>query len=868
MALEQCFSDPGPLWRGKPFWAWNGDLQEDELLRQIEIFRKMGMGGFFMHSRTGLQTEYLGQKWFELVRSCAEKSAELGLEAWIYDEDRWPSGTCGGKVTAHEQLRARFLKLDIQNLDTYSPQPDTIAQFVASMEGFSYYDCIAAGCSSSSEEVRRVAGEIENPLDLPIKVLCFSIELEQPSSFYNGYTWIDALNREAADLFIATTHERYLEECSHLFGTAIRGIFTDEPNRGTIFDSFNLKNEDPQFMCPYTGRLFDEFEKRFGYDLKQQLPELFLKPGGVRISPVKWQYVELLQQLFLENYAKPVHTWCREHNLILTGHILHEDSLAAQCAASGSVMRYYQWMDYPGIDILGEANRNYHVVKQLASVCRQLGKRWMLSELYGGTGWQMNFKSHKWVGDWQTLLGINLRCHHLSWYTAEGEAKRDYPASIAHQSSWYEEYEQVETYFSRFGLFMSRGRAVCSVLVLNPVESLWASIYPGCSEVLSSKDPVNQRIEREYVQLLQWLLGSRIDFDYGDEGLIADYGSVSDDPSRAVFRIGEMDYTTVIVASLQTIRSSTLDLLSSFAAAGGNLIVAGDPPEYVDALKSQRVQDLAASMITCEFDKQQIIDAVQAVEVSFVQCYTGDGVADEHIITQVRKDGDDYLVGVINLSYDNPCEQLEVRFAAGMTVEQWDLLAGTVTELPTHRTVDGQLVVETMLHPAGSRMFRVSNTKSAAPLEHNPNHLFRSISAGSRFTCSLDSDNICVLDRALVRMDGKDLYHGDILKADCAVRSTVGYAERAGDMIQPWLEKQQSVDTDDTPAPVVTCCFSVTYRGGSINTLCIERITACLMISINGTKIPVHDDGKWIDQAFEGSRLTLVCSHVGRTLWR
>lgn len=66
----------------------------------------------------------------------------------------------------------------------------------------------------------------------------------------------------------------------------------------------------------------------------------------------------------------------------------------------------------------------------------------------------MNFQQYKEVGDWQALMGINLRCQHLSWYTMEGENKRDYPASISLQSAWYRDYEYLETYFSRLHVFL------------------------------------------------------------------------------------------------------------------------------------------------------------------------------------------------------------------------------------------------------------------------------------------------------------------------------------------------------------------------------------------------------------------------------
>ena len=58
-----------------------------------------GMGGGFMHSRNGLKTAYLSDEWFQCVSACIENARELGMKAYLYDEDRWPSGTVGGVGT-------------------------------------------------------------------------------------------------------------------------------------------------------------------------------------------------------------------------------------------------------------------------------------------------------------------------------------------------------------------------------------------------------------------------------------------------------------------------------------------------------------------------------------------------------------------------------------------------------------------------------------------------------------------------------------------------------------------------------------------------------------------------------------------------
>ena len=56
------FKNPGAVFRGAPFWAWNSRLDAAELERQITILKEMGFGGFFMHSRVGLDTEFLGKE--------------------------------------------------------------------------------------------------------------------------------------------------------------------------------------------------------------------------------------------------------------------------------------------------------------------------------------------------------------------------------------------------------------------------------------------------------------------------------------------------------------------------------------------------------------------------------------------------------------------------------------------------------------------------------------------------------------------------------------------------------------------------------------------------------------------------------------
>ena len=105
----ELFKNPTREYRGTPFWSWNCKLEEKELLRQIEELKEMGFGGFHMHCRAGMSTEYLSDEFMKLIKACVKKAKKEDMLAWLYDEDRWPSGFAGGIVTKEKKYRGRHL---------------------------------------------------------------------------------------------------------------------------------------------------------------------------------------------------------------------------------------------------------------------------------------------------------------------------------------------------------------------------------------------------------------------------------------------------------------------------------------------------------------------------------------------------------------------------------------------------------------------------------------------------------------------------------------------------------------------------------------------------------------------------------------
>ena len=104
------FENPSKNYRAVPFWSLNDLLDSAEIDRQIDEFAKGGYGGVYLHSRTGLLTEYLGKDWWKAMDAGVKACERNDVYAWFYDEDKWPSGFAGGMVPLKsEDYHARCL---------------------------------------------------------------------------------------------------------------------------------------------------------------------------------------------------------------------------------------------------------------------------------------------------------------------------------------------------------------------------------------------------------------------------------------------------------------------------------------------------------------------------------------------------------------------------------------------------------------------------------------------------------------------------------------------------------------------------------------------------------------------------------------
>ncbi len=206
--MNMDFKNISKEYRPVPFWSWNDKLEVEETKEQIKAMHLAGMGGFFMHARGGLQTEYMGEEWFDNVAASIEEAANFGMRPWAYDENGWPSGFGNGIVNGlGVEYQQKYLRMESRK------EHDETA-ICKCGEHYFYYDI--------------------NP-------------------FY-----VDNLDAKVVEKFIEVAYLPYYEK----YGTKIEGFFTDEPQISRMGFPWSFVFEE-EYEKRYQENILDKLEQLF-----------------------------------------------------------------------------------------------------------------------------------------------------------------------------------------------------------------------------------------------------------------------------------------------------------------------------------------------------------------------------------------------------------------------------------------------------------------------------------------------------------------------------------------------------------------------------------------------------------------------------
>jgi hypothetical protein len=834
---QNLIANPTAVYRGAPFWSWNGRLETNRLKRQLQVYHDMGIGGATIHVRTGLATPYLGDEFMDHVKASADEAERMGMLIWLYDEDRWPSGGAGGLVTTNPDYRCRQLlmtprrpkpgEVRLHRVHHSPPQPVTERTFVAAWAmRFEGGKLVSWRRIDESEDAG--AGEV---------AYYSYIEVAPSITWFNHQQYANLLNPDATRKFIEVTHERYAEVLGDRFGTQVPAIFTDEPLYIAMERPVSWEDRK-DLRTAWVDDLPETYAKHYGSDLMDTFPAVMFDTADGSGALARLRFHDHHCQRFSDAFAGVLGEWCEEHGIALTGHMMEEQTPARQTNWSGEAMRSLHHFQLPGIDMLFD-NVEFTTAKQAQSVARQNGCPGTMSELYGVTNWDFPFAGHLRQGNWQAALGVIVRVHHLTWYSMAGEAKRDYPASIGGHMPWYQEYEAIEGHFARLAVALQTGRPLCRVGLLHPIESHW--VVNGPTDANTDRQSM---IEDSFVDALTGMLEGQIDVDLVSESLLPLHPAQDDSPH---LKVGEMSYDVLVIPSVVTIRSTTLDRLERFTAAGGTVILIGDAPALVDGAPRQRAATAAASWTRCAGSKRALLSALAPWrDIELIK----NGTRVIGPVYQLREESDGTRILFVCSTNHHPHAKTDgvgatLRIRGRFHLELIDTATGEASEPGEIWSEDGWTEMPLDLHVADHRLLRLHPGQDAkAPAA--PQKWQECSRLQEPVPVTLHEPNVLILDRAAWSLDGGNWQPADeVLRVDNLVRRAIGLPHRHGDIAQPWAEP------DVEPTHHVSLKFTILCDAPTkAPSLAMERAREA-SISLNGQPVPSKVTGFFVDEDIE-----------------
>lgn len=564
-----------------PFWFWNGTQEEAVLSEQLRRMKAGGCRGVVLHSREGNRIPYLSDRWLELVAHACECARQLGLTVWLYDEDGYPSGNAGMQVQKlRPDLRQKHLAFAYAPTDPDAP-------------------CFAAFDATTYARLDETA--------VPMGTTALRFTL----TFTDRH--VDTFSREAADLFVSLTHDRYERRLGAYFGDPVEAVYTDDQSY-QVWHTHGV---------PWSEVLDAEYRRRHGRELSSLLPLLVEDLPGA--ADVRFRFYTLARELFLNNFIAPQVAWCERHGLAYLGHLCGDEGPSRNAVKNfGTMMPFLMAEHVPSIDdylcelkdhgylrvplndgesrILAKDERRlftHLIYKAASSVANQFKDGLVSAENLTFLGWdvQPDFLNTQTL--FELAHGVNLMTPHAYYYTIGDGAKRDCPPSYFTQQPFHGVFGRRCETWTRIAELLLRGTAHADTLVVFP-DRLVASqtgrdLDPRFEPRLPRERMGPDEFDLQFGTLLMELARRHIGYELGEDSTLAETSRVVG--GTLVF--GRSAYRTVAVLSGIALAPETTRLLHAFQAGGGCVLTL--PPAGFAAL-----DDLAPDLPLCGEGAEEI----------------------------------------------------------------------------------------------------------------------------------------------------------------------------------------------------------------------------------------------------------------------
>lgn len=578
-----------------PFWFWNGDMQSDEVERQLRAMKEAGIHSVVFHPRSGMGGEfghgeveyYLSEAYFERVKFALETCRRLGLKVILYDEYNWPSAQGGGRVLLGGQVGGRqvppnreYIAKHLAMVDLPVTQdgdkesswklPDGKVVSIIAVQGDknglirSSFIILTSQVSQGNLKWKAPDGNWR---------LMFFMQRDSPPSEGPGTSrealscCPDLMNPAAIDKFIAVTHEEYYRRFPEYFGSTITATFTDEPG-------FLNNRIDGVFAntLPWTEALPDFFQRKKGYSLADALPLVWVGDSE-ESAKVRDDFWDALSTLYMETYYRKIYDWCQNHHIEAIGHVLEDTLRFHRTFEGGDYFKTMRYMNRAGIDQIGSRNFGLINAKLASSAAHLFGEPHALSETFGAYGWGLTLEQMKALINYHAASGLDTEILHAFYYSIEGQRKQESPPDLFYHQIWKDQFHTFVSDASRMLYLAGRGEQVTDIAIFYPTTAIMTE--GGVMNFLPLA-----KMEEYFLSASMAIRASQRDFNYVDELVLAGDQDLNVPVTLAAttLSVNGHPYSVMVLPAVPSISGGAANALEKFYESGGKIIALGTLP--------------------------------------------------------------------------------------------------------------------------------------------------------------------------------------------------------------------------------------------------------------------------------------------------
>lgn len=536
------------------YWWWLGSaVDATNITRELTRYRAAGWGGVHIIPIYGAkgwedrQLDYLSPGWMAMLRHTVEEAGRLGLgvdmttgSGWCFGGPAVTEAEANAVVTprnfevsAGNRLEQRFDPGSLQALMAFGPGDQSV-----NLKGRLGADGTVGWVAPAGDW--RVFAISQKPSGRKVK---------RAAPGGSGHM---------LNLFYEPAMVNYLD------------VFTE------AFDSYagplprSMYHDSYEYVSNWSPDLFEQFARRRGYRLENELPALLSSEATDRAARVQCDFRETLSDLLVEGALPRWVEWCHARGM-LTRNQAH--------GSPGNLLDLYALADIPETEMF-HTDRNRLVSKLASSAAHVTGRRLVSAET--GTWLEEHFTETladmKYLLDDLFLSGVNHVIYHGTCYSPD---EAPWPGWLFYASYemnprnpiWHD-VPALNAYVARCQSVLQSGEPDTDVLLYWPIHEVWQ--HTGALEQKFTVHARDWLEEQPFGQVAGRLWQRGYGFDY-----VSDRQLRQAEAAGGKIRLPGGSYETIIMPRCRLLPVATLRQLLSLARQGSTVIFESALPEDV-----------------------------------------------------------------------------------------------------------------------------------------------------------------------------------------------------------------------------------------------------------------------------------------------